>query len=129
MIAQEATETAEDWKLRARTQSLSRNYLAKAKAKAQTQLSANLNQASSYNQAIALARKIAPGAKEYQEAQNLISQWNKQIYLIVEERVAIGNFQQAAEAAVLITQDSTYYQLAKDAINQRIQSMYVQYIE
>ena len=128
-ISQEATTAVEDWELKAKAQNLNRDYLAKAKAKAQTQLSTNVNQASSYNQAIAIARQIPPGAKEYGEAQNLIGQWNEQIYLIVEQRVARGNFQQAAAAAVLITRDSTYYQLAQEAINLKIKSMYIQYVE
>ncbi len=129
LIAQEATAAVQDWELRAKMQNINRDYLAKAKAKAQTQLSAKFNQASSYNQAIAIARQIAPGANEYQEAQNLIDQWNKQIYQIVEQRVATGNFQQAVEAAVLITPDSSHYQLAQEAINLKIKSMYVQYVE
>lgn len=129
LIAQEAKIAVQDWELRAKAQNRSRNYLAKAKAKAQTQLSDNFNQASSYNQAIAIARQIAPGTNEYGEAQNLISQWNEQIYLIVEQRIAKGNFQQATAAAVLISPDSSYYQLARDAINLKIKSMYVQYVE
>ncbi len=129
LIAQEATAAVQDWELRAKMQNINRDYLAKAKAKAQTQLSTNFNQASSYNQAIAIARQIAPGADEYQEAQNLIAQWNEQIYQIVEERIATGNFQQAVEAAVLITPDSSHYQLAQDAINLKIKSMYVKYVE
>jgi hypothetical protein len=125
LIAQEATAAVKDWQLIAQTQDLNHNYLAKAKAK----ISTNPDQASSYNQAIAIAQQIIPGAEKYLEAQNLISQWNKQIYLIAEQRADKGDFQQAIEAALLITEDSLYYPLAKDSINQKIKSIYVQYIE
>lgn len=124
-IAQEATVAVKNWQLIAQTQDLNHNYLAQAQA----QILINPNQASSYNQAIAIAQKIVPGAAGYLEARNLISQWNKQIYLIAEQRADKGNFQQAIEAAVLITQDSLYYPLAKDSINQKIKAIYVEYIE
>lgn len=125
LIAQEATVAMEDWHLQAQTQNLNRNYLAEAKA----QILLNPNQASAYNQAIEILQQIVPGAEEYPESRNLIERWNKQIYLIAKQRADQGNFQQAIEAALLITQDSLYYRQAKDSINHRIESMYVQYIE
>ena len=125
LIAQEATAAVKNWQLIAQTQDLNHNYLAKAKAK----ISINPDQASSYNQAIGIAQQIVPGATGYLEARNLISQWNKQIYLIAEQRADKGDFQQAIEAALLITEDSLYYPLAKDSINQKIKSIYVEYIE
>jgi hypothetical protein len=125
LIAQEATAAVKNWQLIAQTQDLNHNYLAQAKAK----ISINPDQASSYNQAIAIAQQIVPGAAGYLEARNLISQWNKQIYLIAEQRADKGEFQQAIEAALLITEDSFYYPLAKNSINQKIRSIYVQYIE
>jgi hypothetical protein len=125
LIAQEATASVKNWQLIAQTQDLNHNYLAKAKAK----ILINPDQASSYNQAIAIAQQIVPGATGYLEARNLISQWNKQIYLIAEQRADKGDFQQAIEAALLITEDSLYYPLAKDSINQKIKSIYVEYIE
>lgn len=125
LIAQEASAAVKNWQLIAQTQDLNHNYLAKAKA----QISTNPNQASSYNQAIGIARQIVPGAAGYLEARNLIRQWNKQIYLIAEQRADKGYFQQAIEAALLITEDSLYYPLAKDSINQKIKSIYVEYIK
>lgn len=125
LIAQEASASVKNWQLIAQTQDLNHNYLAKAKAK----ILINPDQASSYNQAIGIARQIVPGATGYLEARNLISQWNKQIYLIAEQRADKGDFQQAIEAALLITEDSLYYPLAKDSINQKIKSIYVEYIE
>ena len=111
LVAQQATEAVEDWQLRAQRYNLYADYLIKAKK------IINYNYASSYNQAIGILRQITPGAKEYLEAQSLIKQWNKQIYLIVERRAAQGNFSGAMAAAVLVPQDSPYYQAAKVSMN------------
>ena len=118
LIAQEATESLKNWQLRARQNYLARGYLIKAQA------IINSSQASSYNQAIGVLQRISPEAEEYREAQSLISQWNEQIYLIAKQRAAQGDFKQAVEAAVLISEDSLYYQLAQDSINTKIKSIY-----
>lgn len=111
LVAQQATEAVENWQLRAQRCDLYADYLIKAKK------IINYNHASSYNQAIGILRQITPGAKEYLEAQSLIKQWNKQIYLIVERRAAQGNFSGAMAAAALVPQDSPYYQAAKISMN------------
>jgi hypothetical protein len=118
LIAQQATEAVENWQLQAQRNDLYRSYLQQA------QISLDPRRASSYNQAIAILKKIAPGAKEYAEAQHLIERWNEKIYLIAEERAAQGDFKQATEAAVLVSEDSLYHQLAKDSIETKIKSIY-----
>ena len=117
-IAQQATEAVENWQLQAQKNDLYQSYLQQA------QMSLDPKRASSYNQAIAILKKIAPGAKEYAEAQHLIDRWNEQIYLIAEERAAQGDFKQATEAAILVSEDSLYHQLAKDSIEMKIKSIY-----
>ncbi len=107
LVAQQATEAVEDWQRRARRSNLYADYLVEAKK------IINSNHASSYSQAIGILRQITPEANEYLEAQSLIRQWNKQIYLIVEHRAAKGNFSGAMAAAALVPQDSPYYQAAK----------------
>ncbi|WP_026102920.1 hypothetical protein [Pleurocapsa sp. PCC 7319] len=109
-VAQEATDAILHWQLKAQRQNLYQNYLAGAKK------IINPNQASSYNQAIRILRQISPGVEEYDEAQSLIRQWSKQIYLIANDRAAKGEYQQAIEAAALIPQDFPYYQQAKNSI-------------
>lgn len=118
LIAQQATEAVENWQLQAQRNDLYRSYLQQA------QMLLDPKRASSYNQAIAILKKIAPGAKEYAEARQLIDRWNEQIYLIAEERAARGDFKQATEAAVLVSEDSLYHQLAKDSIEVKIKSIY-----
>lgn len=117
-IARQATEAVENWQLLAERNELYQSYLTQAKA------SIDPVRASSYNHAIGILRKIAPGAKEYEEAQHLIARWNEQIYLIAKHRAAEGKFKQATEAAILVSEDSLYHQLAKDSIETKIKSIY-----
>ena len=117
-IAQQAHEAVENWQLKAEKNDLHQNYLNQAK------MSVDPNRASSYSRAIGTLQKIAPGAKEYEEAQDLIDRWNEQIYLIAQDRAAQGDFMQATAAAALISSDSRYYQLAKDIVETKIKSSY-----
>lgn len=107
LIAQKATEAIQTWQSRAQKQNLYQNYLAQAKATVKP------GQASSYNQAIGILQKINSEVEQYSEAQDLIRQWNEQIYLIANRRAASGDLKQAAAAAALLSQDSPYYQKAK----------------
>ena len=108
LIAQRATEAVQTWQSRARKQNLYQNYLAQAKTTIKP------GQASSYNKAIGILQKINPEVEEYSEAQDLIEQWNEQIYLIANRRAASGNLKQAAAAAALLSRNSPYYQEAKN---------------
>ena len=118
LIAQQANEAVENWQLKAERNDLYQSYLNQAK------MSVDPNRASSYNRAIGMLQKIAPGAKEYEEAQNLIDRWNEQIYLIAKDRANRGDFMQATAAATLVSQDSQYYQLARETIGTKIRSSY-----
>ena len=109
-IARQATTSIEYWQLRAKNQNLNQSSLAEAKRLIDP------TQASSYSQAIEVLRQIPPGAKEYQEAQNLIEQWSRQIYLIANYRASKGDFASAIEAGILVPKDSPYYQGSKNAI-------------
>ncbi|HEY9771385.1 MAG TPA: hypothetical protein V6C71_23315 [Coleofasciculaceae cyanobacterium] len=111
-----------DWQQTGQEQNFYQDYLVKAKTLIDPE------RASSYNQAIGTLQQIAPGAKEYSQAQSLISRWNEQIYLIAKNRAA-SNFKQAVEAAMLISPTSICHQLAKDEIEIKIKSIYAQYIE
>jgi hypothetical protein len=107
LIAQEATEAVQTWQSRAQKQNLYQNYLAQAKT------SIKPGQASSYKKAIGILQKINSEVEEYSEAQDLIKQWNKQIYLIANRRAASGDLKQAVAAAALLSKNSPYYQEAK----------------
>ena len=121
LVARQATAAVEDWQQKEK-QNLWQ-YLAEAQGIIEPQ------QASSYNRAIGILQQIAFGTEEYSLAQSLIHQWNKQIYIIAKQRADKGNFEQAVEAAKLISPSSIYHQLAKDEIEQKIKSIYVQYLE
>ncbi|MBE9166464.1 hypothetical protein IQ238_02570 [Pleurocapsales cyanobacterium LEGE 06147] len=110
IIAQEAAEAIGYWKIRAQRQQINHNLLEAAKKVIEP------TQASSYNQGIMMLRKVAPGAANYREAQELIRQWSRQIYLIANTRAARGDFQQAVQALALVPKDSPYYEKAMAAI-------------
>jgi predicted O-linked N-acetylglucosamine transferase (SPINDLY family) len=74
------------------------------------------NQASSYNRAINTLRQIKSGQSGYEQAQELIDQWSRQIYLIANSRAAQGNFQAAVQTAELVPQDTPSHQNAQKAI-------------
>ena len=116
-IARQATKSIGYWQLRARQQNIEQYSLEEAKK------SLDPTQASSYSRAIMVLRQIPPGVKEYQEAQNLIEQWSKQIYLIANYRASKGYFEQAIKAATLVPKDSPYYQGARNAMVKWRQSM------
>ena len=109
-IAQQASEAIDHWQLRAQTQYTQSVALARAKSLI------NPTQASSYNQAIRILRQSSLGGKEYQEAQNLIEQWSRQIYLIANHRAAQGDFERAIAAVALVPKDSPYYEGARNAM-------------
>lgn len=110
IISQKAAESVLYWQLRAKRQNLYQNYLTRAKK------TINPYHASSYNQAIGILRQVSPGAREHLEAQKLIRQWSKEIYLMATHRAAQGDYQQAIEAAALVPIDSHYYQQAKNSM-------------
>lgn len=118
VLARRAAQAVQVWQQTVQEQELYRDFLSRAKHTIQP------DSASSYNQAIAILRQIAPGAKEYTAAQTLIGQWNQQIYLIAKKRALQGDFQQAVAAAILVSPNSIYHQLAKDEIELRIKTIY-----
>lgn len=74
------------------------------------------NQASSYNRAIATLRKIAPGQPGYAEAQLLIAQWSRQIYLMANSWASERKFSQAVQTAALVPSGTPSYDAAQKAI-------------
>lgn len=119
-LSRQATKSIDNWRERAKQQNLDRYSLEEAqKLIAPTQ-------ASSYSKAIGVLRNISPGTKEYQEAQNLIEQWSREIYMIANYRAAKGNFKQAIEAANLVPKDSIYYHGAENAMIRWKQTLQLQ---
>lgn len=74
------------------------------------------NQASSYSRAITTLRQIPSGQPAYGEAQQLIAQWSRTIYLIANSRASRGNLKQAIQTAALVPTGTLYSDAAKKAI-------------
>jgi hypothetical protein len=74
------------------------------------------NQASSYSRAITTVRQISPGQPAYAEAQQLITQWSRTIYLIAHSRAARGQLQEAIQTASLIPTGTPSSEAAQKAI-------------
>lgn len=72
-------------------------------------------QASAYNQAIALVSKITNGA-EYNEAQQLVNQWSAKILELAQARADKKQYKQAIQAASLVPEKTPTYAAAKKAI-------------
>ena len=123
LLAIQATQAMKEWQEKGEEQNLYGDYLVKAQGLIDPE------QASSYSRAIGILRQIPQNAEEYSAAKNSISQWNQQIYTIARNRANVGDFKRAVEAAILISPNSVYHQLAKDEINLKIKSIYAQYME
>jgi len=74
------------------------------------------DQASSYNQAIDLARSVPRGQPNYFAAQRSIEQWSNDILAIARSRAENNSFGPAIAAASLVPEDTKVYEQAKDAI-------------
>lgn len=77
------------------------------------------NQASTFNQAIAAARRIQPNQPLYEEAQANIDRWSQVILDLAEGRAAEGNIDAAISAAELVPTDRPkLYEQAQASIRQ-----------
>jgi hypothetical protein len=74
------------------------------------------DQASSYNRAIALARRIGADQPLYSQAQTLIGQWSQAILTLANSRAASRNYDLAIQTASLIPQETSAYDAAQTAI-------------
>ncbi|MGA9377256.1 MAG: caspase family protein [Phormidium sp.] len=76
------------------------------------------NSASSYIQAINMARKIPQGDPGYAQAQALINLWSQSILNMARQRANDGNFALAVQTANLVPANTPAYNQAKQAIAQ-----------
>ena len=76
------------------------------------------NSASSYVQAINMARKIPQGDPGYAQAQALINSWSQNILNLARQRANEGNFGLAVLTAKLVPANTIAYNPAKQAIAQ-----------
>ncbi|MEQ9000729.1 MAG: caspase family protein [Coleofasciculus sp. B1-GNL1-01] len=105
--AQSAIKT---WQTQAKQQQQNQGIIQAAKQQLRR------NQASSYNQAINTLSKIPPDQPSYDQAQQLINQWSRQIYLIANSRAWRGQLSLAITTAALVPPDTPSYPAAQQAI-------------
>ena len=106
----EAEEAIALWTVQAQQQETNQVVLNRAKELI------TAGQASSYNQAIDLARSIPQGQPNYFAAQKQIEQWSNDILAIARSRAEKNSFQSAIAAASLVPEDTKAYEQAKEAI-------------
>jgi hypothetical protein len=98
------------WQQQAPVQSLNSRALAKAQSLIQP------HQASTYSNAIAIARTISPGQPQAFEAQRFSSQWSTEIWNIAQARAKGREWSRAIAAAKLVPADSPHYAQAQAAL-------------
>jgi Caspase domain len=73
-------------------------------------------QASSYNRAIEVAKKVPKGEPGYDSAQQAINKWSQQILEIANRRAANGETKAAIQSAVLVPEGTKAWELAQKSI-------------
>ncbi|MDM9384270.1 caspase family protein [Chlorogloeopsis sp. ULAP01] len=73
-------------------------------------------QASTYNRAIEVAKKVAPGEPGFEQAQKSINQWSEKILDIAIKRASQRQFQAAIATVLLVPQESSAYKKAQQAL-------------
>jgi hypothetical protein len=73
-------------------------------------------QASTYNRAIEVAKKVSPGQPGFDEAQKSMNKWSEIILSLAKRRAARGEFKAAIETALLVPEVTAPYEEAQEAI-------------
>lgn len=108
----EAEPSLNRWQVAARQQQTNRTLLRGARALLQE------GQASSYNDAIAIASKIPAGQPVYAEAQQEIGRWSQAILNLAQSRASQGDLQAAIQTAALVPENTPAHSQARQAIAQ-----------
>lgn len=97
------------WQLMAQQYPKNQAVIQEAKAQLQS------NQASSYRRGINILSKIPPNQPGYNQAQKLIEQWSRTIYLIAQSRASQGKLESAIETAALVPSGTSSFEAAQKA--------------
>ncbi|MBW4677541.1 MAG: caspase family protein [Desmonostoc geniculatum HA4340-LM1] len=73
-------------------------------------------QASTYNRAIEVAKKVPSGEPGFDTAQKSIDKWSEKILDLAKRRAAEGELNAAIETATLVPEETASYEDAQDAI-------------
>jgi uncharacterized caspase-like protein len=76
----------------------------------------NPKQASTYNRAIEVAKKVPPGQPGFDIAQKSINQWSEKILDMAKNRAVQGELNAAIETAALVPEMTSAYEDAQEAI-------------
>lgn len=98
------------WQLMAQQYPKNQAVIQEAKAQLQS------NQASSYRRGINILSKIPPNQPGYTQAQKLIEQWSRTIYLIAQSRASQGKLENAIETVALIPSGTSSFESAQKVL-------------
>jgi uncharacterized caspase-like protein len=98
------------WRLEAKQYVSNKTLLDAANALIKT------GQASTYNRAIEVAKRVPPGQPGFDTAQKSINQWSDKILEIAKNRAAQGELNAAVETAALVPEMTSAYEDAQEAI-------------
>jgi hypothetical protein len=98
------------WRIRAKQYVANKTLLDAANALIVT------GQASTYNRAIEVAKKVAPGEPGFDQAQKLINQWSEKILVLAWKRASQGKFAAAIATANLVPEGTSAYKKAQQAL-------------
>ncbi|TVP65126.1 MAG: peptidase C14 [Nodularia sp. (in: Bacteria)] len=73
-------------------------------------------QASTYNRAIEVARRVPPGQPGFDSAQKSMNEWSEKILELAKSRADQGNIPAAIETATLVPEVTAVYEDAQEAI-------------
>ncbi|WP_353932072.1 caspase family protein [Okeanomitos corallinicola TIOX110] len=102
--------TIKKWRLEAKQYNSNQTILDAAQGLIQP------GQASTYNRAIAVAKKVPPEQPGFNLAQQSMNRWSEEILDLAKARAAQGDFTTAIETASLIPESTVAYEDAQDAI-------------
>ena len=109
-LSEKARNSLESWQTLLEQQKKNQAIIIAAREQVQP------NQASSYNRAVTSLTQVPKGQPGYAEAQELISQASRTIYLIANSRAWRGKLEQAIETARLVPAGTPSHQEAQQAI-------------
>ncbi|MEO8892837.1 MAG: peptidase C14, partial [Coleofasciculaceae cyanobacterium] len=98
------------WQLMAQQYPKNQAVIQEAKAQLQS------NQASSYRRGINILSQIPPNQPGYSQAQKLIEQWSRRIYLIAQSRASQGRLESAIETVALVPSGTSSFEAAQKAL-------------
>lgn len=103
-----AQESIRQWREQAKQYVSNQTVLDAANALIQPQ------QASTYNRAIEVAKKVAPDEPGFDDAQKSIEQWSQRILTLATRRANHGEFKAAIETATLVPEGTAAYKQARE---------------